>query len=98
MLNVQNKNSSYFVEWIPNNVKSSVRRCARVKAHTQRTVVHHLHVLHAQQHRAASQIIVCSAREASQYCDLSACRAFADQLQSIRALSIAVRSCTVWRR
>jgi Tubulin C-terminal domain len=25
MLNVQNKNSSYFVEWIPNNVKSSVR-------------------------------------------------------------------------
>ena len=24
MLNVQNKNSSYFVEWIPNNVKSSV--------------------------------------------------------------------------
>ncbi|KAL0314578.1 UNVERIFIED_CONTAM: Tubulin beta-6 chain [Sesamum angustifolium] len=23
MLNVQNKNSSYFVEWIPNNVKSS---------------------------------------------------------------------------
>ena len=26
MLNVQNKNSSYFVEWIPNNVKSSVRR------------------------------------------------------------------------
>ena len=25
MLNVQNKNSSYFVEWIPNNVKS---RCA----------------------------------------------------------------------
>merc|ERR1719199_2253106 len=25
MLNVQNKNSSYFVEWIPNNIKSSVR-------------------------------------------------------------------------
>lgn len=24
VLNVQNKNSSYFVEWIPNNVKSSV--------------------------------------------------------------------------
>jgi tubulin beta len=24
MLNMQNKNSSYFVEWIPNNVKSSV--------------------------------------------------------------------------
>merc|ERR1712072_1515406 len=24
MLNVQSKNSSYFVEWIPNNVKSSV--------------------------------------------------------------------------
>lgn len=24
MLNVQNKNSSYFIEWIPNNVKSSV--------------------------------------------------------------------------
>jgi tubulin beta len=24
MLNVQNKNSSYFVEWIPNNIKSSV--------------------------------------------------------------------------
>jgi tubulin beta len=24
MLQVQNKNSSYFVEWIPNNVKSSV--------------------------------------------------------------------------
>ena len=24
MLNVQNKNSSYFVEWIPNNVKSTV--------------------------------------------------------------------------
>jgi hypothetical protein len=24
MLNVQNKNSSYFVEWIPNNVKASV--------------------------------------------------------------------------
>ena len=24
MLNVQNKNSSYFVEWIPNNVKCSV--------------------------------------------------------------------------
>merc|ERR1711918_288315 len=23
MLNVQNKNSSYFVEWIPNNIKSS---------------------------------------------------------------------------
>ncbi|KAK6790948.1 hypothetical protein RDI58_010029 [Solanum bulbocastanum] len=22
MLNVQNKNSSYFVEWIPNNIKS----------------------------------------------------------------------------
>ncbi len=29
MLNVQNKNSSYFVEWIPNNVKSSVRPLAR---------------------------------------------------------------------
>ena len=28
MLNVQNKNSSYFVEWIPNNVKSSVRLSA----------------------------------------------------------------------
>ena len=24
MMNVQNKNNSYFVEWIPNNVKSSV--------------------------------------------------------------------------
>ena len=24
LLNVQNKNSSYFVEWIPNNVKTSV--------------------------------------------------------------------------
>jgi len=24
MLNVQNKNSSYFVEWIPNNVKTSI--------------------------------------------------------------------------
>ncbi len=24
MLNVQNKNSSYFVEWIPNNIKTSV--------------------------------------------------------------------------
>merc|ERR1711896_94590 len=24
MLNVQNKNSSYFVEWIPNNIKPSV--------------------------------------------------------------------------
>ncbi|KAK6803369.1 hypothetical protein RDI58_001153 [Solanum bulbocastanum] len=24
MLNVQNKNSSYFVEWIPNNIKSTV--------------------------------------------------------------------------
>merc|ERR1712125_127952 len=24
MLNVQNKNSSYFIEWIPNNIKSSV--------------------------------------------------------------------------
>ncbi|MCP3658125.1 MAG: hypothetical protein GY766_25035 [Herbaspirillum sp.] len=24
MLNVQNKNTSYFVEWIPNNIKSSV--------------------------------------------------------------------------
>ncbi|CAF2335223.1 unnamed protein product, partial [Brassica napus] len=23
MMNIQNKNSSYFVEWIPNNVKSS---------------------------------------------------------------------------
>jgi tubulin beta len=24
MLNVQNKNSSYFVEWIPNNIKAAV--------------------------------------------------------------------------
>ena len=24
MLNVQNKNSSYFVEWIPNNVKTAM--------------------------------------------------------------------------
>ena len=24
LLNVQNKNSSYFVEWIPNNVKTAV--------------------------------------------------------------------------
>jgi hypothetical protein len=24
MLNVQNKNSSYFVEWIPNNIKTAV--------------------------------------------------------------------------
>jgi tubulin beta len=24
MINVQNKNSSYFVEWIPNNVKSGL--------------------------------------------------------------------------
>ncbi|KAI0522680.1 hypothetical protein KFK09_005065 [Dendrobium nobile] len=24
MINVQNKNSSYFVEWIPNNIKSTV--------------------------------------------------------------------------
>ena len=24
MLNVQNKNSSFFVEWIPNNVKTAV--------------------------------------------------------------------------
>ena len=29
MLNVQNKNNSYFVEWIPNNVKSSVRSLLR---------------------------------------------------------------------
>merc|ERR1711931_162194 len=28
MLNVQNKNSSYFVEWIPNNVKTAVRHPA----------------------------------------------------------------------
>jgi hypothetical protein len=33
MLNVQNKNSSYFVEWIPNNVKSSVRMLC-IEAHT----------------------------------------------------------------
>ena len=26
MLNVQNKNSRYFVEWIPNNVKTAVSR------------------------------------------------------------------------
>ena len=25
ILNVQNKNSSYFVEWTPNNIKASVR-------------------------------------------------------------------------
>jgi tubulin beta len=24
MLNIQNKNSSYFVEWIPSNVKTAV--------------------------------------------------------------------------
>ena len=24
MLNIQNKNSSYFVEWIPNNIKTAV--------------------------------------------------------------------------
>ena len=24
MLNIQNKNSAYFVEWIPNNVKTAV--------------------------------------------------------------------------
>ena len=24
MMNIQNKNSSYFVEWIPNNVKTAV--------------------------------------------------------------------------
>ena len=24
MLNVQNKNSSYFVEWIPNNIKTGI--------------------------------------------------------------------------
>lgn len=24
MLNISNKNSSYFVEWIPNNIKSSI--------------------------------------------------------------------------
>ena len=36
MLNVQNKNSSYFVEWIPNNVKSSVggnSRCRHLHAY-----------------------------------------------------------------
>jgi Tubulin C-terminal domain len=40
MLNVQNKNSSYFVEWIPNNVKSSVGgstvktlECCHLRAH-----------------------------------------------------------------
>merc|ERR1712070_815115 len=29
MLNVQNKNSSYFVEWIPNNIKVGVRHPAQ---------------------------------------------------------------------
>ena len=24
MLNIQNKNSAYFVEWIPNNIKTAV--------------------------------------------------------------------------
>jgi tubulin beta len=36
MLNVQNKNSSYFVEWIPNNVKSSVggdSECCLLQTH-----------------------------------------------------------------
>ncbi|XP_029950419.1 tubulin beta chain-like [Salarias fasciatus] len=36
MLNVQNKNSSYFVEWIPNNVKTAVcdipPRCLKMSA------------------------------------------------------------------
>ena len=27
MLNVQNKNSSYFVEWIPNNIKAALGTC-----------------------------------------------------------------------
>ena len=30
MMTVQNKNSSYFVEWIPNNVKSSVSHDPRL--------------------------------------------------------------------
>merc|ERR1719438_395638 len=25
MLNIQNKNSSYFVEWIPNNIKTAIQ-------------------------------------------------------------------------
>ncbi|XVF01684.1 hypothetical protein REPUB_Repub04eG0109600 [Reevesia pubescens] len=29
IINVQNKNSSYFVEWIPNNVKSTIRKRAK---------------------------------------------------------------------
>ena len=32
MLNVQNKNSSYFVEWIPNNIKTVyVNKCNKIK-------------------------------------------------------------------
>ena len=43
MMTVQNKNSSYFVEWIPNNVKSSVSRSSgllivRVLAHALNTM------------------------------------------------------------
>ena len=36
MLNVQNKNSSYFVEWIPNNVKS---RCGRRRRQARQHVL-----------------------------------------------------------
>ena len=58
MLNVQNKNSSYFVEWIPNNVKSSVRRCTCVSCRKPSKVcTYHLHV-HWTDDEAALQLVL----------------------------------------
>merc|ERR1712070_551149 len=49
LINVQNKNSSYFVEWIPNNVKSSV---CDIPPQGPQDVRH----LHRQLHRRAGDV------------------------------------------
>ena len=64
MLNVQNKNSSYFVEWIPNNIKSSVCDIPPKGLKMSATFIGNSTAIHEMFKRVAEQFTAMSRRKA----------------------------------
>jgi tubulin beta len=65
MLNVQNKNSSYFVEWIPNNIKASVCDIPPQGPQDVRDLHRQLTAIQEMFKRVSEQFTACSAARPS---------------------------------
>jgi hypothetical protein len=86
MLNVQNKNSSYFVEWIPNNIKSSVCDIPPKGLKMATTFIGNSTSIQEMFKRVSEQFTLMFRRKAflhCRYCDCSSCHTFTCVLFSV---------------